>query len=147
MGFPHDPCRTTTLGSVLRMTGMVAPMVVAGPINGDWFEAYVAQVLIPGLRSGDVVILDTLSSHKRASVRERIEAVSASLSLLPLHSPDPNSIGMAFYRLKVMLRKAGERTAPAYVVSSASSPISARQTNAPTTSTCEDIIQHGRTTL
>jgi hypothetical protein len=23
------------------MTGMVAPMVLDGPINGDWFEAYV----------------------------------------------------------------------------------------------------------
>ena len=25
------------------MTGMVAPMVLGGPINGDWFEAYVAD--------------------------------------------------------------------------------------------------------
>jgi transposase len=52
----------------LRLDGMVAPMVLDGPINGDWFEAYVAQILLPTLRRGDIVIMDNLSSHKRASV-------------------------------------------------------------------------------
>ena len=41
------------------MTGMVAPMVLGGPINGDWFEAYVAQVVVPELRPGDIVIMDS----------------------------------------------------------------------------------------
>ncbi len=70
------------------MTGMVAPMVLDGPINGDWFEAYVTQVLVPELRPGDVVIMDNLSSHKRVSVRERIEAAGATLRFLPPYSPD-----------------------------------------------------------
>ena len=60
------------------MTGMVAPMVLDGPINGDWFEAYVRQILMPELRRGDIVIIDNLSSHKRASVREQIEAAGAT---------------------------------------------------------------------
>ncbi|HQS98645.1 MAG TPA: hypothetical protein PK823_19370 [Novosphingobium sp.] len=30
--------------------GMIAPMVLDGPTNGDWFEAYVVQVLVPELR-------------------------------------------------------------------------------------------------
>lgn len=67
MGFPHGHRKTTTLVAGLRMSGMVAPMVLDGPINGDWFEAYVARVLVPELRPGDVVIMDNLSSHKRAS--------------------------------------------------------------------------------
>jgi hypothetical protein len=57
MGFPHGHRKTTTLLAGLRMTGMVAPMVLDGPINGDWFEAYVTQVLVPELRPGDVVIM------------------------------------------------------------------------------------------
>ena len=65
------------------MTGMVAPMVLDGPINGDWFAAYVTQVLVPELRPGDVVIMDNLSSHKQVSVRERIEAAGATLRFLP----------------------------------------------------------------
>ena len=68
MGFPHGHRKTTTLVVGLRMTGMVAPTVLDGPINGDWFEAYGTQVLVPELQPGDVVIMDNLSSHKRASV-------------------------------------------------------------------------------
>ncbi|MFN7398221.1 MAG: transposase, partial [Sandaracinobacter sp.] len=67
-------------------------------------------VLVPELRPGDLVIMDNLSSHKRASVRERIEAAGATLRFLPPYSPDFNPIEKAFSRLKAMLRKAGERT-------------------------------------
>ena len=110
MGHPHGHRKTTTLVAGLRMTGMVAPMVLDGPINGDWFEAYVRQVLVPDLGRGDVVIMDNLSSHKRASVREAIEAAGARLMFLPPYSPDFNPIEKAFARLKAMLRRAGERT-------------------------------------
>jgi transposase len=94
----------------LATMGMVAPMVLDGPINGDSFEAYVAQVLVPELRPGDVVIMDNLSSYKRYAVRERIEAAGATLRFLPPYSPDFNPIEKAFSRLKAMLRKISERT-------------------------------------
>ncbi len=110
MGFPHGHRKTTTLVAGLRTSGMVAPMVLDGPINGDWFEAYVRQILLPELRRGDIVIMDNLSSHKRTSVRELIEAVGATLVFLPPYSPDFNPIEKAFARLKALLRKAGERT-------------------------------------
>jgi hypothetical protein len=74
MGFPKEHRKITTLVAGLRMTGMVAPIVLDGPINGDWLEAYVAQVLVPELRPGDVVIMDNLSSHTRPAARDRIEA-------------------------------------------------------------------------
>jgi len=110
MGFPDGHRKTTTLVAGLRITGMIAPMVLDGPINGDWFEAYVTRVLVPELRHGDVVIMDNLSSHKRASVRDRIEAAGAMLRFLPPYSPDFNPMEKAFSRLKAMLRKIGERT-------------------------------------
>jgi len=110
MGFPHGHRKATTLVAGLRMTGMAAPMVLDGPINGDWFEAYVARVLVPELRPGDVVIMDNLSSHKRDAVREQIEAAGATLRFLPPYSPDFNPIEKAFSRLKAMLKKIGERT-------------------------------------
>ena len=110
MGFPHGHRKTTTLVAGLRKTGMVAPMTLDGPINGDWFEAYIRHVLIPTLLPGDVVIMDNLSSHKRASVHEMIEAAGAELWFLPPYSPDFNPIEMAFAKLKALLRKAAERT-------------------------------------
>ena len=110
MGFPHGHRKTTTLVAGLRLNGMVAPMVLDGPINGDWFEAYVAELLAPTLRPGDIVIMDNLSSHKRAAVRTMIEAKGARLAFLPPYSPDFNPIEMAFAKLKALLRKAAERT-------------------------------------
>lgn len=110
MGFPHGHRKTTTFIAGLRLEGMVAPMVLDGPINGDWFEAYARHVLAPTLRPGDIVILDNLSSHKRAAAREVIEARGARLRFLPPYSPDFNPIEMAFAKLKALLRKAAERT-------------------------------------
>ena len=107
---PHGHWKTTTFVGALRQTGMVAPMVLDGPINGLWFQTYVEQVLVPELRPGDIVIMDNLGSHKGAGVRAAIEAAGASLLYLPPYSPDFNPIENAFSKLKAMLRKAAERT-------------------------------------
>jgi transposase len=103
MGFPHGHRKTTTLVAGLLMVWMIALMVLDGPINDDWFEAYVAKVLVPGLRPGGVVIMDNLSSYKRPSVRDLIEEVGATLRFLPPYSPDFNPIEKAFSKLKAML--------------------------------------------
>ena len=110
MGFRDGHRKATTLIAGLRMSGMVAPMVLDGPVNGEWFEVYVAQVLVPELRPGDIVVMDNLSSYKRGTVRERIETAGASLLLVPPYSPDFNPIEKAFAKLKAFLRKAAERT-------------------------------------
>ena len=107
---PFGHWNTSTFIAALRSDRVEAPWLIDGPINGDWFEAYVVQVLVPELRCGDIVIMDNLSSHKRASVRELIEAAGATLLSLPPYSPDFNPIEKAFARLKAMLRKAAERT-------------------------------------
>jgi hypothetical protein len=44
-------------------------------MTSDVFVAYVKQQLVPTLRPGDVVVMDNLSSHKRAAVRTAIEFV------------------------------------------------------------------------
>jgi transposase len=112
-GVPHGHWKTTTFVAGLRMTGMVAPMVLDGPINGLWFQAYVDQVLGPSLSPGDIVIMDNLGSHKGSKVRAAIEAVGARLLYLPPYSPDFNPIENAFSKLKALLRKAAERTVDA----------------------------------
>ncbi len=106
----HGHWKTKTFIGGLRLTGMDAPMVIDGPVNGEIFLAYVEQVLVPTLRSGDLVIMDNLGSHKGAAVRAAIEAAGASLVFLPPYSPDFNPIEMAFSKLKALMRKAAERT-------------------------------------
>ena len=85
---PHGHWMTTTFVAGLRNTGMVAPMVLDGPLDGGLFQAYVDQVLVPELRPGDVVVMDNLGSHKGAGVRAAIEAAGAGLLYLPPYSPD-----------------------------------------------------------
>ena len=94
----------------LTAGGLVAPWALEGAINGEWFLAYVEQVLVPPLKPGDVVILDNLPAHKGTAARHAIEAVGARLLFLPPYSPDFNPIENAFSKLKALLRKAAART-------------------------------------
>lgn len=110
LGIPHGHWKTTTFVAGLTLRGMVAPFVLDGPINREAFETYIERVLVLGLRPGDIVIMDNLSSHKSQRVRDLIEAAGASLLYLPPYSPDFNPIENAFAKLKALLRKAAERT-------------------------------------
>lgn len=110
VGIPHGHWKTTTFVAGLRNDGIVAPFVLDGPINRLAFETYVAEVLVPDLRPGDIVVMDNLSSHKGPLVRALIEAAGARLLFLPPYSPDFNPIENAFAKLKALLRKAAERT-------------------------------------
>jgi transposase len=110
---PHGHWKTTTFIGGLRCDRMTAPMVLDGPVNGQWFQAYVDQVLVPTLSPDDIVIMDNLGSHKGAGVRKAIEAAGATLLYLPPYSPDFNPIEKAFSKLKALLRKAAERTVDA----------------------------------
>jgi transposase len=81
--------------------------------NGELFLAYVEQVLVPTLRTGDLVIMDNLGSHKVAGVRAAIEAAGAQLVYLPAYSPDLNPIEQVFAKLKAVLRAKALRTVDA----------------------------------
>ena len=109
-GIPRGHWKTTTFVAGLRLTGMVAPMVLDGPMNRSAFLAYVQQVLVPTLAPGDIVLADNLPAHKGPRVRKAIEAAGASLVFLPAYSPDFNPIENAFAKLKARLREAAERT-------------------------------------
>jgi transposase len=107
---PHGHWRTTTFIAGLRQSGIVAPLVLDGPMTGPAFRAYVEQFLAPALAPGDVVVLDHLAAHKVAGVRQAIVAAGAALLYLPPYSPDLNPIEQLFAKLKALLRKAAART-------------------------------------
>lgn len=107
---PHGHWKTTTLIAALGISGMRCSAVVDGAVNGDVFEAFVEQVLVPQLDDGDIVIMDNLSSHKRCRVRELIENAGARLVFLPPYSPDLNPIELVFSKVKQLLRSLACRT-------------------------------------
>ena len=107
---PQGHWKTTTLIAALGITGMRCSTVVDGAVNGDVFEAFVEQVLVPQLLPGNVVIMDNLSSHKRRRTRKLIEATGARLVFLPPYSPDLNPIELIFAKVKQLLRSLACRT-------------------------------------
>ncbi len=107
---PHGHWKTTTFLAALRTTGLTAPLVVDGALNGDVFRAYVKQHLAPTLRRGDLVVMDNLNVHKVAGVRQAIESAGARVWYLPPYSPDLNPIETVFSKFKHLVRSAGERT-------------------------------------
>ena len=107
---PFGHWKTTTFVAGLRSSGLVAPFVIGGTMDGPAFRTYVEQVLAPELRPGDVVVMDNLSAHKVPGVREAIKAVGASIMYLAAYSPDLNPIEQVFAKLKTLLRQAAART-------------------------------------
>ena len=94
----HAPCgrrQTSTFLAALRVTGLTAPGVFDGAIDGESFRAYIEQILVPTLQPGDIVIADNLGAHKVAGIRRAIQAAGATLWYLPPYSPDLNPISSA----------------------------------------------------
>jgi transposase len=112
---PRNRGRNTTLLASITLRGMRGTLAVEGSTNREVFEAYIKHVLAPTLEAGQVVIMDNLSAHKPARVRELIESRGCELIYLPAYSPDFNPIEEAFAKIKGMLRKAGARTKDALV--------------------------------
>ena len=107
---PHGHRKTTTFVAGLRQSGVIAPLVLDGPMNGEVFRAYVEQMLAPTLEPDDDVIMDNLSAHKVCGIRQAIKALGAELVYLPPYSPDLNPIEQLFAKLKALLRKPAARS-------------------------------------
>ena len=125
---PRNRGTNTTLLASMTLGGMGETMAVEGSTNREVFDAYVEHVLAPTLEAGQVVIMDNLSAHKPARVRELIEKRGCELIYLPAYSPDFNPIEEAFAKLKGMLRQAeaGTRDALVGVLGEVLSAISAQ---------------------
>lgn len=107
---PQGHWKTTTFVAAFRLDGLFAPMVVDGALNGELFLKYVQQELAPHLRSGDIVVLDNLPTHKVSGVVDAVQARDARVLFLPPYSPDYNPIEQVFSKIKNELRRRELRT-------------------------------------
>ncbi len=107
---PAGHWQSNTLLAGVRLDGVVAPMVLDGPVTGESFAEYVRLSLVPELRPGDIVVMDNLPAHKGAAVAEAIEHAGCRLAYLPPYSPDLNPIESMWSKVKSAVRKAAART-------------------------------------
>lgn len=103
----HGPNVTCLMA--ISVTGVQAPCVFEGALDGALFVQWVGDWLAPTLPPDTIVILDNLSVHRHPEVRAAIEAVGCHLRFLPPYSPDFNPIELIFAKLKTHLRGAEAR--------------------------------------
>jgi transposase len=96
--------------SALTLSGVRAPMMIEGAIDGPVLEQYVEQMLVPELRAGDIVVWDNLPTHKNGRVTALIEAAGARVEPLPAYSPDLNPIEECISKVKAELRRVKAET-------------------------------------
>jgi len=107
---PRNRGKNTTLLASLSLTGIGACMIIEGAVNALAFEAYVEHTLAPSLSAGQIVVLDNLTVHKGARMRQLIEARGCEVLFLPAYSPDYSPIEETFSKVKAFPRRVGART-------------------------------------
>ena len=107
---PHGHWCTTTMMAAIGLGGPKAPFVFEGSMDAEVFRVYIEKVLVPELQSGDIVVMDNLSSHKDSQARLMIADAGAFIWDLPPYSPDFNPIEEMWSKVKNVLRKAKART-------------------------------------
>jgi transposase len=105
---PSGP-QTTTL-AVIGWTGIMAPLVLSGAVNGTVFFGYIQHCVVPTLKPGDILFMDNLSAHKVAGLEALIRSRGAHLIYLPPYSADFNPIELAWSKVKTILRRLKART-------------------------------------
>lgn len=94
----------TVIGAI-SLNKVVALMTLDGSMDGDAFQVFIEQCLVPQLWENAVVVMDNLPAHKRASIEPLIKAVGASVLNLSPYSPDFNPIEQWLSHLKSFLRR------------------------------------------
>ncbi len=110
LSVPRSRGKNTTLLSSMTASGMGPSLAVEGATTARVFETYVEKVLVPSLRTGQIVVMDNLGAHRPKRIGELIEQQGCELLYLPAYSPDYNPIEEAFSKIKTLLRKAVARS-------------------------------------
>jgi transposase len=111
---PQSHYKSITVVSAIRLSGVIreATMAMDCAMNAMIFGEYIEAKLAPALEPGDVVVMDNLSAHKGATIRQLIEVRGARLLYLPPYHPDLNPIEKMWSKMKAILRKIRARTIP-----------------------------------
>jgi DDE superfamily endonuclease len=96
--------------ATLTADGLGESLVIQGAVDGQVCDRFVAEVLVPSLRPGQIVLWDQLNVHKSTRARTLIEQAGCRVVFLPSYSPDFNPIEHAFAKAKQALRRLEARS-------------------------------------
>lgn len=112
---PHDPGKNVSIIGVYGLRGLVAADWKHGGFNGDDFERFVRELVLPKLQPGDTLVLDNASIHKRKSLKNILRAAGVRLRFLPQYSPELDPIENVWSKVKSIVRRLEPRSVKALV--------------------------------
>jgi transposase len=109
---PHGHWKTLTMLGAITIEGVLAAASIDAATDSEVFLSFIADVLVPKLRPGMVLVMDNLPAHKIAAVGRLIERANCRLVYLPPYSPDLSPIEKIWSKVKQNLRSTAARTIP-----------------------------------
>ena len=106
---PHAWTHMNIIGA-MALDGFRSVISIDAATSGEVFREFVRHELVPNLKSGEIVVMDNLSSHQDAIAIQLIRDAGADVLFLPPYSPEYNPIEKAWAKLKDLLRKQLTRT-------------------------------------
>lgn len=98
------------IGAMTLNHGFLTGLSFEGGTNGDTFQWFVDNMLVPRLWPGAVVVMDNLPAHKVSGIAQAIAQAGAKVVYLSPYSPDFNPIEHLWSKLKAYLRCVEART-------------------------------------
>jgi len=80
-------------------------LIHSGSVNKSAFLTYLAEVLLPDLAAGSVLVMDNWTVHHGEDVTRLVEAHGCTILYLPSYSPDFNPIELLFSKIKAFVKK------------------------------------------
>ena len=102
---PDARWKSLSILSTLRNDGSTEAMVYEGALTGELFKTWLKECLVKTLKKGDILVMDNISSHKVAGVKEILANAGIGVEYLPPYSPDLNPVEEMWSKVKNNLRK------------------------------------------
>ena len=97
--------KSLSIISALCSDDSTEAMVYEGGLTGELFKTWLEECLLKTLKKDDILIMDNLSSHKVAGIKEILASAGIKLEYLPPYSPDLNPVEAMWSKVKNNLRK------------------------------------------
>ena len=96
----------TSIVAAKNRDQIIAPMAFDGSMDGDLFEGWLAQILVPTLDNpaNSVLIMDNASWHRKNAIYDIADEHGITVLFLPPYSPDLNAIEKYWANVKRRLR-------------------------------------------
>jgi transposase len=107
---PAGHWKRLTVIAAITVAGVLAAASINASTDGQVFTTFINDCLVPALRPGMVIVMDNLSAHKVAAIRQSIESAGCRVVYLPPYSPDLSPIENIWSKSKAILRYLEART-------------------------------------